>query len=264
MNGELLIEKRGRTLLLTIRNPSARNSLGPAIWRSGLEAISQGAVDAAIGAIVLTGADGQFCSGGNLGRMKENRGKPRSCAHEGITQLHDWIWAIRTCPKPVIAAVEGSAAGAGFSLALACDLIVAAEDARFVASHVKVGISPDGGISTSLARGLPPQMLTELLLEGGVISAECLKRFGIVNRLCSTGAALDTALAWADRLSAGPPQAMGRIKQLIEAAYHNTMPSQLSLEQQLVMEGIFHEECGEGIAAFFAKRPPVFVQGGSR
>ncbi len=258
--GKLIQEKRGRTLLLTLCNPGVRNALDPVIWNAGLDATRKAAEDDDIGAIVLTGADGHFSSGGNLKRMHENRQKPQRVADEGVCQFHDWIRAIRLCPKPIIAAVEGAAAGAGFSVALACDLIVSAENARFLVAHVKVGLSPDGGVSASLARALPPQMVSELLLEGGSVDAVTLNRFGIINRLCVPGSALETALAWAGKLAAGPPRAMGRIKQLVEKAYHNDLSTQLDLERQLIVEGIFQEECGEGIAAFFSKRSPVFVQ----
>lgn len=262
--GKLLSEKRGRTLLLTISNPDARNALVPDIWLAGLDAIQKAAEDPSIGAIVLTGAAGHFSSGGNLNRISANRQKTPSVANEGLVQLHDWIRALRACPIPVIAAIEGSAAGAGFSIALACDLIVAAEDARFFVAHVKIGISPDGGISASLARALPPQMLAELLLEGANISATRLMQFGIVNRICAKGEALDAAIEWADKLARGPGKAMGRIKRLIENAYINDLSTQLDLERQLVVESIFGDECGEGIAAFFDKRTPEFIQGGSQ
>lgn len=263
MEGELLKEKRGRLLLLTINNPAARNALGPAIYLKGSEALREAADEPAVGAIIITGAEGNFSSGGNLNRIRANREKPQSVTHDGIGGLHEWIRVIRACPKPVIAAVEGTAAGAGFSLALACDLMVAAEDARFVAAHIKVGISPDGGISGSLSRSLPPQMLAEMLLEGNPVEAERLSRFGIVNRLCGKGEALAIALEWGKKLASGPPQAMGRIKLLVESAYSNDLSTQLDLEQQLAVEGIFHEECGEGVAAFFEKRPPVFISGGT-
>jgi enoyl-CoA hydratase/carnithine racemase len=263
MEGELLREKRGRVLLLTISNPAARNALGPAIYRAGYEALMQAADDHSVGVVVMAGAGEHFSSGGNLNRIRANREKPCSVSHDGITQLHDWILAIRTCPKPVVAAVEGVAAGAGFSLALACDLMVAAEDARFVAAHVKVGISPDGGISGALARSLPPQMLAEMLLEGKTVTADRLSWFGIVNHLCGKGEALPTALEWGKRLAAGPPQAMGRIKLLVEYAYRNDLSAQLDLERRLAVEGIFHDECREGIAAFFEKRSPVFMPGGT-
>src|SRR5207249_3705226 len=122
-----------------------RNALHPDIYRTGTEALNRAAEDPGIGAVVLAGEGGTFCSGGNLRRLKENRGKSASVQHESITGFHDWIRALRRCPKPIVAAVEGAAAGAGFSLALACDLIVAAREARFVMAYVKVGLSPDGG-----------------------------------------------------------------------------------------------------------------------
>ena len=264
MSSQLLSERRGSVLLLTINNPDARNALEPAIYQPGARAVREAGEDEDIGAIVLTGDGGYFSSGGNLSLIASLREGSRSAAEEGIAGLHDWILALRTCPKPVIAAVEGTAAGAGFSLALACDLLVAARETRFFAAHVKVGISPDGGLTAALSRALPPQMLAELILEGKPVDAETLARFGIVNRLCSPGGAMAAALEWGERLAAGPRQAMSRIKQLLGAAYRNDLVAQLDLEQRLAVDGIFHDECGEGIAAFFEKRSPVFGAGGAQ
>lgn len=264
MSGQLLSERRGSVLLLTINNPAARNALEPASYQPGALAVREAGTDDGIGAIVLTGAGGYFSSGGNLSLIASLREGDRSAAEEGIAGLQDWILALRTCPKPVIAAVEGTAAGAGFSLALACDLLVAARETRFLAAHVKVGISPDGGITSALARALPPQMQAELLLEGKPVDAETLARFGIVNRLCAPGETLAAALEWGEQLAAGPRQAMSRIKQLLDAAYHNDIAAQLDLEQRLTVDGIFHDECGEGIAAFFERRRPIFGAGGTQ
>ena len=264
MSGQLLSERRGSVLLLTIDNPTAHNALEPAVYLPGVQAVREAGADDGIGAIVLTGAGGHFSSGGNLSLIASLREGSRSAAEEGIAGLHDWVLTLRTCPKPVIAAVEGTAAGAGFSLALACDLMVAAKGTRFLAAHVKVGISPDGGLTAALGRALPPQMLAELILEGKPVDAETLARFGIVNRLCAPGEVLTAALEWGERLAAGPRQAMSRIKQLLEAAYRNDLAAQLDLEQRLAVDGIFHEECGEGIAAFFEKRTPVFGAGGAQ
>jgi len=258
MSGQLLSERHRRVLLLTIDNPAAHNALEPAIYKPGAQAVREAAADDSIGAIVLTGTGGHFSSGGNLSLIASLREGSRSAAEEGIAGLHAWVQALRTCPKPVIAAVEGAAAGAGFSLALSCDLMVAANDARFLAAHVKVGLSPDGGLTAALARALPPQMLAELILEGKPVNAETLARFGIVNRLCAPGEALAVAMEWGEQLAAGQRQAMARIKQLVEAAYRNDLAAQLDLEQRLIVDGIFHDECGEGIAAFFEKRSPVF------
>jgi enoyl-CoA hydratase/carnithine racemase len=256
--GEILVEQQGQIKLLTIRNAESRNALGPQIYEAGIEAIRVAAIDPAVSVVVLTGANGHFCSGGDLGRLRSNRNKPASTVEEGISSLHGLVLAIRYCRKPVIAAVEGVAAGAGFSLALACDLIVAAEDARFIMSYVKVGLSPDGGASASLARALPPQALAEILLEGGSLEATWLRQMGIVNKVSSRGEALDQAVAWGMKLAAGPSHAMGRIKRLVHSAYENGLPAQLSLESKMFLESLFHDECFEGIDAFFNKRSPNF------
>ena len=125
MPAELLASRRDATLILTLSNPGAKNALHPDMYAAGIEALSTAERDPDIRAVVLTGAGDVFCAGGNLNRLLENRAKPPSVQAESIDQLHSWIEAIRDCNKPVIAAVEGPAAGAGFSLALACDLIVA-------------------------------------------------------------------------------------------------------------------------------------------
>ncbi len=256
--GGLLCERKGRILLLTMNNPEARNALGPAIWVPLIDELVRTASDPSIGVAVLTGAGGVFSSGGDLNRMQENRKKGPSFADARLLMMNDLVQHLRSYPKPVIAAVEGAAAGAGFSLALACDFIVAADDVKFFVAQVKVGITPDGGISAALARTLPPQMLSELFLGGGIIQPEALRSFGLVNRTCPKGEALQTALDFAEKLAKGPARAMARIKYLIEEAYKNELSAQLDLERQLVVESIYDDECGEGIEAFFSKRPAVF------
>ncbi len=135
----LLEERLDRVLVLTISNPPLRNALGPDVYRAALPVFDKAGADDAIGAIVLTGEGEHFCGGGNLNRLKAQRSLPADTQRQSLDAFHAWILAMRECPKPVIAAVEGAAAGGGFSLALACDLIVAAEDARFVMSYAKIG-----------------------------------------------------------------------------------------------------------------------------
>src|SRR4051794_32593399 len=131
-----------------------------------------------------------------------------------LEHLHQLVEAIRAFPKPVIAAVEGAAAGAGFSLALACDLIVAAEDAVFVMAYSNVGLSPDGGATWSLARALPRQLASELLLAGERIDARRLHALGVVNRVAAPGGALAETLALAEKLNNRAPNALASIKEL--------------------------------------------------
>ncbi|HEY0833353.1 MAG TPA: enoyl-CoA hydratase [Azospirillum sp.] len=255
---DLLEERRGRVLVLTISDPATRNTLGPAVYEKGAQAFRRAAGDADIGAVVLTGAGEAFCSGGNLNRLAALRDGPPEQAGRGIGLLHDWIRLVRACPKPVIAAVEGVAAGAGFSVALACDLIVAARGARFVLAYVKVGLSPDGGATAFLAQTLPRQLASEIAMEGGVIDAERLHQTGVVNALCEPGAALDAAVARAQRLADGPAGAVGSIKGLLDSAYGDALEAQLDRERAAFVSNLFHADAGEGIAAFLEKRRARF------
>jgi enoyl-CoA hydratase/carnithine racemase len=256
----LLSERQGRVLVLTISNPRARNALAPGIYPAAVAALRDAAADDGIGAIVLTGEGEHFCGGGNLNRLRAQRELPPEGQVASLNALHEWVMAMRACPKPVIAAVEGAAAGGGFSVCLACDLIVAAEDAKFVMSYVKVGLSPDGGGSDSLALALPPQAALEILLDGAPVTAQRLHALGVVNRVVPHGSAAAEALAWAGRLAQGPAQAQARIKQLVYAARGRSRPAQLDAERDAFIASLYHDESGEGIAAFLDKRPPRFAR----
>lgn len=255
--GHMDVERRGRVLVLTMNDPPTRNALANGMMARGREALEEAAHDDGIGAVVLTGAGGAFSSGGHLTRLYDHAGKSRSENRDSIERFHGWVRIMRECPKPIVAAVEGPAAGAGFSLALACDLIVAAEDARFLTAYVKVGLNADGGASASLARALPLQLCAELMLHGGPVEPARLHALGVVNRLTAPGQALPEALAWATILADGPTAAMGRAKRLMELAY-GSFATQLARESDLFVEALHHAEAKEGITAFFEKRAPKF------
>jgi enoyl-CoA hydratase/carnithine racemase len=166
MTAQLLSTSEGQTLVLTLSNPEFRNALGPEMYAAGVEALSVAESSPDVRSVVITGANGIFSAGGNLQRLQNNRQLPPEHQAQSIEGLHNWIEAIRTFPKPVIAAVEGPAAGAGFSLALACDMIVAARNSVFVMAYSSIALSPDGGGSWSLSRAVPRQLATELLMWG--------------------------------------------------------------------------------------------------
>lgn len=258
MSAELQASRRDATLILTLSNPGAKNALHPDMYAAAIETLSTAERDDTVRAVVLTGADNFFCAGGNLNRLLENRAKPKSVQAESIDSLHGWIEAIRDCPKPVIAAVEGAAAGAGFSLALACDMIVAGASAQFVMAYVKVGLTPDGGGSWFLSQALPRQLASEILLEGKPILAPRLHQLGLVNKLVADGSALDTALAWADELAALSPNAVERIKSLITEAASNSLSQHFDAEKHSVVESLHHRDAQEGISAFLEKRKPQY------
>ena len=258
MGGELIGSSQGPTMVLTISNPGMRNALSPAMYAAGVEALNFADSSDDIRSVVITGQGGVFCAGGNLQRLLSNRSQAPAVQAQSIDGLHAWIEAIRSCRKPVIAAVEGPAAGAGFSLCLACDLIVAARDAVFVMSYSSVALSPDGGASWHLSRALPRQLASEILLGGERISAERLHQLGIVNRISESGGALSDALASAAKLNARAPNAMASIKDLLSDAAHNSLSAHLAAERDQFVVNLHHANAGEGIQAFLDKRPAQY------
>ncbi|MGI9026375.1 MAG: oxepin-CoA hydrolase, alternative type [Burkholderiaceae bacterium] len=258
MAAELRVDHHGGTLVLTFSNPGFRNALGPEMYVACMNAFEDVACSASIRAVVLTGADGMFCAGGNLNRLLANRIQPPQVQADSIDSLHQMIRAITDCTKPVIAAVEGFAAGAGMSLALACDLITAGSTAKFVMAYAKVGLSPDGGGSWFTTRALPRQTAAEMMLEGGAWSASRLHALGVVNTLADDGKALTAALEHAERLAAMSPHALSRIKGLIAKANDATLAEHFINERESFVACLHHDDGGEAIAAFLEKRMARF------
>jgi enoyl-CoA hydratase/carnithine racemase len=263
MPAELTTERpHPHTLVLTISDPATRNALSPQVYAAGVEALEGAAGDPQVRCVIVRGAGDHFCGGGNLTRLKATRDMGDSAGAErqraSIKQLGEWMEALATLPKPVIAAVEGYAAGAGFSLALGCDMIVAAEDAKFVASYAKVGLSPDGGLSWQLARKLGPAHALQALLLAEPIDAEQAHAMRWVNKLAAKGQALNEALALAQRLSTVAPNVAASAKELLRSASASTLHAQLDLEGEHFVANLFHANGGEGIDAFFGKRNPNF------
>lgn len=258
MSAQLLSTSEGGTLILTLSNPEHRNALGPEMYAAGVEALSVAESSPEVRSVVITGEGGLFSAGGNLQRLNNNRQLPPEHQAQSIEGLHNWIEAIRTFPKPVIAAVEGPAAGAGFSLALACDMIVAARNSIFVMAYSNIALSPDGGGTWSLSRTLPRQLATELLMMGERIGAERLNQLGLVNKLTEPGQALGTALTMASQLNQRAPNALASIKELLNEADGATLNHQLSLERDHFVKNLHHANAGIGIAAFLNKQTPHY------
>jgi enoyl-CoA hydratase/carnithine racemase len=258
MPSELITERRGATLVLTISDPPTRNTLSAQVIAAGIEALGAAESNDEIRAIVLRGEGTTFCAGGNLNGLLERRAAGPDAQRQMLERLHHFVETIRAYPKPVLACVEGTAAGAGFSLVLACDLVVAAADARFVMSYAKVGLTPDGGASWSLTRSLPRAMVLKLIWLGEPVSAEVLQSHGLVTAIAPSGRAIDEALRLAERLAALAPNAIAAAKELVDAAPGHTLVEQLAVERDRFVDSLFHANGGEGLQAFFAKRAPRF------
>ena len=245
-------------MVLTLSDPENRNALGPAIYAAGVEALNVAESSAEVRSVVVTGEGRHFCAGGNLQRLQGNRAQPPEVQAQSIEGLHTWIEAIRTFPKPVIAAVEGAAAGAGFSLALACDFVVAAEDAVFVMAYSNVALSPDGGATWSLLRALPRQTATAVLMLGERIAAGRLETLGVVRKVVPPGQALEEALALAETLNGRAPNALASIKELLNDADSASLSAQLSRERDHFVRNLHHANAGTGISAFLNKSTPRY------
>lgn len=254
MPAELVSTSQGKTLILTIRHPELRNAFDPAIYAAGIEALSVAERSDEVRSVVITGADGTFSAGADLQRLLASRQDDAQAQTQAVESLHNWIETIRTYPKPVIAAVEGVAAGAGFSLALACDLIVAARNASFVMTYSQLGLSPDAGASWHLGRTLPRQLASEVLLCGERMEPVRLHALGVVNRLVDAGQALNDALALAQTLNERAPNALDSIKELLNDAPQNTLTAQLASERDHFVRNLRHAHAREGISAFIDKR----------
>ena len=245
-------------MVLTLSNPSQRNALGPEIYAAGIEALNGAESSEEIRSVVIVGEGKWFCAGGSLQRLSDNRARDPSVQAESIEAMHTWVDSIRTFPKPLIAAVEGAAAGAGFSLALACDFVVAARDAVFAASYSNVALSPDGGLSWQLAQSLPRQLASEWLMQGERLEASRLHALGMVNQLTENGQALAAALALAAKLNARAPNALASIKELLNEARGATLVSHLTQERDHFVRNLHHANAGIGIGAFLSKQTPRY------
>ena len=258
MTGQLKSAVHGQTLVLTLSNPTLRNALGPEIYTAGIEALNAAESNSEIRSVIITGEGAHFCAGGNLQRLLANRKQAKEVQAQSIDGLHTWMEAIHTFPKPVIAAVEGAAAGAGFSLVLMCDLVVAARDSIFVMAYSSIALSPDGGGSWNLSQALPRQIAAELMLLGERISADRLHALGSINRLVESGTALTQALDLAERINARAPNAMQSIKELINDATNQSLHMHLAQERDHFVNNLHHANSGIGISAFLNKEKPIY------
>ena len=244
--------------VLTLDGVKTRNSIGRAQYDAVREAIVDAGEDTGIRAIILTGAGGFFSSGGNVASLKESRNLPMSEVSRSTDALAAMILAIRSCPTPVIAAVEGGAAGLGVSLALSCDMIAASDTAKFTAAYVKIGLTPDGGATHFLTDSLPRQLVSEMCMLGRPVSASRLHAAGAINTLCAEGGAMEAALDLARACAAGASQAIAVIKSEIASARGNGLAEQIDLEGRNINHARYGKEAGEGLQAFLEKRKPQF------
>jgi 2-(1,2-epoxy-1,2-dihydrophenyl)acetyl-CoA isomerase len=253
----LRVEIDGAVATLTLDRPEALNALTIAVKVALLDALTSIAADRGVRAVVLTGAGRAFCAGQDLVEREAPDAPPLDV--ELRDRYNPIIRTLRTMGQPVIAAVNGVAAGAGASLAFACDLRLAAPEARFVLAFGRIGLVPDSGATWFLPRLLGSARAAELALVGDAVDADEALRIGLVNRVVPASDLAAEARALADRLAAGAPQAMAMTKGALERAWSIGLDE--ALDGEATLQGIagVSGDHQEGLTAFREKRPPRFT-----
>lgn len=247
-------ELGGAVLTLTLNRPDALNALNADLRQALLAGIKAAARDDAVRAVVLTGAGRGFCAGADL-RGGEGERRFRGVLEREYNPL---IEAMRDLPKPIVAGVNGVAAGAGMSLALACDIVVAAAEARFVPAFHRIGLVPDSGLARTLVRSMGRHRAFEILLGERHLHAEDARDLGLVAAVVPAEALPQTTRDLAERLAAGPTRAIGLTKRLLGVAEDATLGETLRAEAALQDLAGRTDDHAEGVAAFGEKRDPDF------
>ena len=240
--------------VITLNRPKQLQALNAGLMVELGQALKDFDANEAIGCMVITGSEKAFAAGADIGAMATYS---FADVYKNDYITRDWE-TIRSIRKPVIAAVEGAAAGAGFSLVLACDLVVASTESLFVMAYTSVGLSPDGGGSWFLSRALPKALVNQFMLLGERIPAQRLADAGLINHIAPTGEALTQALALAEKINQRAPNALASIKELTEAAYSQDVFAHMHTEKQHFLKNLNHVNAGIGIQAFLDKQTPQY------
>jgi 2-(1,2-epoxy-1,2-dihydrophenyl)acetyl-CoA isomerase len=252
---EVETQRDGGVLTITLNRPDVLNAFNAAMHAAFRGALDE-AADPEVRAVVLTGAGRGFCVGQDLNEFKDAAG---DIGERLRTTYNPNVVALRSLEKPVIVAVNGAAAGAGLSLACACDLRLAAESARFVPAFVSIGLVPDTGASYFVERLLGYARAFEWLCSGRALSAGDAHAWGLVAEVVADGRLGERAAEVAGTLAVMPTRAIGMTKRLLEHAALASLDDQLELEAQLQAEAAKSEDFREGVNAFLEKRDPRFT-----
>lgn len=243
---------------ITLNRPEAMNSLHLEMAKDLLASALQCDETSSVRAVVLSGAGAYFCAGGDVKTFGEQEERLPSYVKEITTYLHAAISTLTRMNAPVIAAVEGVAAGGGLSLACAADLVIAGEATRFTSAYTRIGLSPDGSLTYILPRLVGVRRAMEMILTNRTLTAQEARDWGIVTKVVPDGQAREQAEALARQLAAGPTLAFGAAKRLIHQSTTESLETQMMAESQSIAAMSGTHDGREGIIAFVAKRKPTF------
>jgi 2-(1,2-epoxy-1,2-dihydrophenyl)acetyl-CoA isomerase len=260
---KVVVERRGGVFEIRLNRPEVLNAVDREAIAALAAAAAEAAEDRAARAVLLCGAGTHFCAGGDITMFGELiRLAPeerRRVLYETVDALHPLLVRLRYMPKPVVAAVQGAAAGFGLSLVLAADIALAAEDAVFACGYINIATSPDGGMTALLPAAVGLKRATELALLGERFDAAQALALGIINRVVAPGALMAEAENLAQRLAAGPATAYARTKALLQASLGDAFDAQLRREAENFAICAATDDFAEGVRAFLDKRRPAFT-----
>lgn len=243
---------------LTLNRPKAMNSMNKQLMSDFFDAIAAIDEDESVRAVVVTGAGRAFCGGGDIVSFRENMDEISKFLKGLTTFLHGAISRMARMNAPVIAAVNGVAAGAGMSLALATDLAIAGESAKFTLAYTGIGATPDGSSTFFLPRIIGIRRTMELALLNRTLTAAEALDWGMVNRVVADDKVVEEAMALAQRLASGPTLAYGRVKRLVYTSLDNGLENQMEEETQAIAASARTRDFDAATAAFLAKERPTF------
>jgi len=256
----LLIERQDGVAIITLNRPDKLNSFNDELTFKLQDALKEVEKDDSVRSIVITGAGRGFCAGQDLQNRNfgEGQGKRASLGDSIRRRYNPIVTKIRRLEKPIVAAVNGVAAGAGMSLALACDFRIVADNASFIQSFTKVGLIPDSGSTFVLPRMIGPTKALELMYSAEKLEAQTAFDLGLINKLVSSDTVLSEAIEFAAKLAKGPSKAFGLTKRAVNKAIFPDLEELLEYEAQLQEIAGRSDDFEEGVKAFIEKRQPVY------
>lgn len=246
--------KSEHVALVTLDRPDKLNAFNGDMRHALLAAMKKASADDAVRAVVITGAGRAFCAGADVSAVDE----PVNVEDVLNAEYGGFLGVIQSMPKPVIAAINGPAAGIGMTVALSCDLRVMAEDAYLMSAFANIGLIPDGGLTLILTQEIGYARAYQLAIEAEKLDPARALEWGLVNRVSPTATCLSNALQWAETIAERAPVAMAMTKRAMRHARHSELKNAIAFEAMLQRDAIKTDDCREGVMALFQKRKPAF------